>query len=307
MTKNAVRFKRRFFELLALFLGVLTTTNNNWKTLKTTHCKKCRCGCVFEWLFSSVITSHFIVTACRICSFHVFMFWLQEFPRFSFQFLPKKMDPKRLASISCLFVLCQNFTLLKENEDCTRFDRVSVAQKTTCGQPRKKMYARKNEEQLLSSPRVSLKKSTCSCTATWLGLMCASVFVSALFFYLTISFQFQTTNKGFSKTQQRQKTVSSGAEVRRRAHSRLLPCKVHATPQGTGYVPQALQNRCSEGTQFFFITYIFTKSVAASFGKGSQTLRDESLRCARSSAWGRPRRCNPEVKDLHHHHHHRHH
>ncbi len=101
--------------------------------------------------------------------------------------------------------------------------------------------------------------------------------------------------------------VSSGAEVRRRAHSRLLPCKVHATPQGTGYVPQALQNRCSEGTQFFFITYIFTKSVAASFGKGSQTLRDESLRCARSSAWGRPRRCNPEVKDLHHHHHHRHH
>ena len=214
------------------------------------------------------------------------------------------MDPKRFASISCLFVLCQNFTLLKENEDLTEY---RLHKKQPAGNRAKKCMHGKTKSSYYHHHESPSRRVPAAARLRDLD-SCVRLFLSQhFFFYLTISFQFQTTNKGFSKTQQRQKTVSSGAEVRRRAHSRLLPCKVHATPLGTGYVPQALQNRCSEGTQFFFITYIFTKSVAASFGKGSQTLRDESLRCARSSAWGRPRRCNPEVKDLHHHHHHRHH
>lgn len=91
---------------------------------------------------------------------------------------------------------------------------------------------------------ISLKKSTCTCMDTSPGIRC--VCVCALNFKLDYLIS-------VSDGQQRRleettaPAISSGAEARRRATTRLLPCKLHAPGQGTRYVPQARQEYCSKG------------------------------------------------------------
>ena len=111
------------------------------------------------------------------------------------------MDPKRFASISCLFVLCQNFTLLKENEDLTEY---RLHKKQPAGNRAKKCMHGKTKSSYYHHHESPSRRVPAAARLRDLD-SCVRLFLSQhFFFYLTISFQFQTTNKGFSKTQQRQ-------------------------------------------------------------------------------------------------------